>query len=213
MYQLGTIFSDHPGKGDRMILPTAITISLKVRATQEFLSATMRLKIVTAKGRQTQNVPVSLENLQHITIRKQLTELVAQTGYRPSDFCLLGELEYVNKTWKLAGDPKLITSVIVMNDAGITTLRVLNRDILYTDGAHWYSGNARLTDLRSGINELKASLKTTEKPVSGFIGASDKTPGVFVWAPRLQGDRLANDTLAELERLYPLRKGSLLSSL
>lgn len=207
IYELGASFTNHPSPGEKMTLPTAIGLGIKNRNGQEFLSAHMRVKIVnTSKVRRTQNVPLVLSNQQNIDIRKMLVEQITLTGYRASDFCLVGQLTAIGNDWALAGSFSIVTSVVVAHDGDITTLRVLNRDILYTDGAYWYSGNARLTDLRSGINELEQSLVLGDKPRSGFIGATNSSPGVYVWAPRTAGDKLAADTLAELKRIYPAPK-------
>ena len=195
--------------GDFIQLPAAVQLQVITKGDSSQLRAFLRIH-TGARGatRLTTSPMLHLTAHQHIRIRSMIAEKVAQTGYRPNDFCLVGDVEMAGTNWYLAdSDPSIMEAVHVKIEENVLELIVLNRPILYTDGNHWFSGNAQLVTLQEGVRELEASLHYQQGTlVSGTIGRRGEKRGIFVWSPRKSDSRMAMDILAEIYRMYPAAK-------
>ena len=214
MYKLGQIFTDFPEKGQTTKLPSAIGIKLQNQGKgRDELITTMVMQTAGTKVKQI----VKFCPAHIIGIRQALQEKIRETGYLPSDFCVVPTaLEMTAEGWIVpeTASASIIEEVYIMQQGSLTHLICMNRDILYTDGTHWYSGSVKITETRTGIEELRSSLHQPENQYyAGRIGSTKSKLGVQVWSYRNSLNKLANDVLAELDRIFPPTKKSILSRL
>jgi hypothetical protein len=194
--------------GDFIQLPGAAQIQVVNKGESSQLRTFIRIH---TGGKGTNRVTTSpllhVTPMQHIRIRSMLMEKVSETGYRPNDFCIVGDVALEHSSWSLQGnDIQLVEAAHVKVVDGILQIVVLNRPILYTDGVHWFSGTAQLVPFQNGVQELVESLDYQQGSiVSGTIGRKGDKRGIFVWSPRRKDSRMANDILAEINRVFPKR--------
>lgn len=199
---------------DRTVtLGTGIQLSLQKKDGGDKLSAYIRCR-EKFNGERTSKAyteTIQLTTMQHMLVKQVVTQKITETGYDLADFCLVGELEF-DGGWKLSDEGMDLQQAFFLRQksntasfGGITTtisiteLVVLNRAILHTDGHMWYSESVELGEYREGVRQLESKFQPDEK---GKL-TSGEIFGTWVWTPRSQQSRAAQDMLTELSRIYP----------